>query len=500
MVNQPQDSSQLNVKEINDMPSIKKFLQENKKAIVEFFLPSCPHCVEFAPKYETLATIYKDAIPFMKVDCTDPRNFMGLVKLQSFPSLFVYDEGKFFQYEGFFEIELIHQYIENVYYFKCHKLESAEHLRNHVNENKDSNYVIGIFKSKENSQNELKTFLKLNEDIRQHIQNRCYYFVDENYNHDVTQLGINKSFVLTLSNSENFITVYNTKTFNVFDKINNLHSIFIDKKLNDQFIPYNQIFKNYEKFLIDNFYPPWEYLEEDIVSSVLARKKKFIIFSALSKDKAKMKNLMEQFIILKPDISEFDFTVLFVELTEDKKNSKLSEIVQNTEIAIYNKNFDQLFLFEEPTMFEVDKIISAIEDRNKIIADKRKDYKIASSSSLDDSHSNYVTAKIVDKLENEHIKDNVQSENSEKVEENKKVIHSETIILEEKYMKGLDQNNNYTNINTNTTSIISNHPQTKDHKNLIIWIFYIFTYTIIYAVLYRKYFSLEHLGEEIKYN
>jgi thiol-disulfide isomerase/thioredoxin len=41
--------------EINDIDYLRSFLVEKKKAILEVYSPTCPHCMEFAPTYDELA-------------------------------------------------------------------------------------------------------------------------------------------------------------------------------------------------------------------------------------------------------------------------------------------------------------------------------------------------------------------------------------------------------------------------------------------------------------
>lgn len=45
------------IKEINDVTYLQNYLKHKGKAIIEIYSPSCPHCVEFAPKYEEIAEI-----------------------------------------------------------------------------------------------------------------------------------------------------------------------------------------------------------------------------------------------------------------------------------------------------------------------------------------------------------------------------------------------------------------------------------------------------------
>jgi len=41
--------------EINDRAKLKEFIKENKKFMLEVYLPQCHHCVMFAPVYEKLS-------------------------------------------------------------------------------------------------------------------------------------------------------------------------------------------------------------------------------------------------------------------------------------------------------------------------------------------------------------------------------------------------------------------------------------------------------------
>ena len=45
------------IKEINNVPELKQYLKDFPKAVIEIYTPTCPHCIDFAPKYEEIANI-----------------------------------------------------------------------------------------------------------------------------------------------------------------------------------------------------------------------------------------------------------------------------------------------------------------------------------------------------------------------------------------------------------------------------------------------------------
>ena len=61
--------------------------------VVDFFIPSCSHCVEFAPSFQSVATSMKeqtDAVTFVAIDCMQQQGFCDEMKIDGFPTIKMY--------------------------------------------------------------------------------------------------------------------------------------------------------------------------------------------------------------------------------------------------------------------------------------------------------------------------------------------------------------------------------------------------------------------------
>jgi thiol-disulfide isomerase/thioredoxin len=507
------------IREINNINLLKEFLVSNQKLILEIYSPTCPHCVEFAPKYETLAKIYKDKVKFVKVDGSDPVNYYSLTKVRVFPSVFIYDNSKLYEYRGLLETEHLHEFVENVYFFKCKKIETEQGLVNFVNDNKRNNYVMGIFNQEE--ENIINFFTHLNEQNRMMVEN-CYYYIKnkdqmENNNRDLLPSIIN------LPNLENYIVTYNKSKFSYFTEFNKLISLFsADTKFYNE--TYKYIVENYHDFLLENLFPLYEKFDDNNRNNFLSRGKDLLIFTFKNEqEKILMLNIIDKYSILRKDSK--DFTILLYNLYEEKeatledgieklrkekthRKMKYYSFEKRTGIYITDINFSRIEGIENPKLFDIESLWGFIEEHKKKKLAKNTLIHSASPTPKHSSESknlyteqkvNYVSAKIVDKLENVKSKENelnvLQKKEEHKLTRSNSTLSSsdhpitnknDSIITESKF--------------THDHLLHTIEPQRSNNLRLAMkMVIYLIVYTSIFLVVYRKYF-LTNEHNEIKNN
>jgi protein disulfide-isomerase A1 len=76
-------------------------IAKNQHILVEFYAPWCGHCKKLAPEYSAAAGVLKaDGIPLAKVDCTVQKQVAEKFKIQGFPTLKFFSNGKDLEYNG----------------------------------------------------------------------------------------------------------------------------------------------------------------------------------------------------------------------------------------------------------------------------------------------------------------------------------------------------------------------------------------------------------------
>ncbi|KAI9223992.1 hypothetical protein BC828DRAFT_185914 [Blastocladiella britannica] len=91
------DSDVLTLTEAN----FKSSVDPEKLVLVEFYAPWCGHCKQLAPEYEKAATALKpDGIKLAKVDCPANADLCSEYKIEGYPTMKIFREGKVGAYNG----------------------------------------------------------------------------------------------------------------------------------------------------------------------------------------------------------------------------------------------------------------------------------------------------------------------------------------------------------------------------------------------------------------
>ncbi|CDW55682.1 protein disulfide isomerase A4 [Trichuris trichiura] len=116
--------------------------------LVEFYSPTCGHCIKLAPEYEKAAKSLskrQPAIPLAKVDATKENQLATDHQVSGYPTLKVFRFGRAYEYRGGRNSDGIVSYMEEMSLPAIRELTEPQELRNIRN---DETVVIGIFKHK----------------------------------------------------------------------------------------------------------------------------------------------------------------------------------------------------------------------------------------------------------------------------------------------------------------------------------------------------------------
>jgi thiol-disulfide isomerase/thioredoxin len=464
------------VKEINDINTLQLFLKHNPKCILEIYSPTCPHCIEFAPKYETLSEIYAGKIKFIKIDGSNPSNYRNLTSVFGFPTMMIYDDGKLFEYKGEREVESITFFIENVYYFMCKKIEDEVRLIDFINANKKSNFILGIFSI--DDRETIENFKRLNFENKNIIES-CYYYIKKEENF----LSESKLFFLG-SNQNNFIISYNQINFSFFTDLNHLI-----KYKNNPFI-LNQVHKNYADFILNSLFSKYEIFSDSRMHNIMSRNKKLLIFSYQTEgEKILMEDLIDQFSSISKEANKHEYTLVLFKIEEEKMEEgkwRWYTFSQKSGIFLTSSRMMPLDSIENPKMFDIHSILLLVTVENQ----KESKNKIQVNETLN-SGVKYVSAKIVDNLKN--LKDELDTnENNLKIINESPKNLTETEILE---YKEIEKDNENEKKHKNSTIDLSNKStDTINEKNSISFLIY---KLLIYLPIYSLFFYI--LGNKIPY-
>jgi hypothetical protein len=379
------------------------------------------------------------------------------------------------------EIENINKFIEDVYYYKCKKIENLEIF---LQENKKHEFLLGIIKEGPQRKQAHKIFMELVSRNKNLIQGQCYYHIK------TEEQKSSKEFENTFyTQTENFIIAYNQHKINIFSDFEKLIQ-FPDKI--DFLI--NKAAEKLTTFIIDFMFP--EYLlnfDEELLFSRISYTQKHYLYFSFNEDhkKQEMENLLHQFLLMKNDTYK-NYLPILVNMKDFNQDEKsMFAFAQKEGVYITSSKFRHLQgIFDDITIENVLEFVERyhLEQQNKAnVFSFYKTAQINQPSYTPHKQNNeknnekkeeelYVPAKIISptpdeiqKLENVEIKHKKEEESHKRVEEEK-------IKLTQTIDKG-------------TTDFLQSKPK-EIHKFKLFTIFlYLFVYSIIFYLIYTKYFK-----------
>merc|ERR1711887_236797 len=88
-------------------------MKKGEMTFVKFFAPWCGHCRSLAPTWELLSSKYAGKVKVAEVDCTQNRNLCSRYKIQGYPTLILFKDGKMVQeYQGGRDLKTLSNFIE----------------------------------------------------------------------------------------------------------------------------------------------------------------------------------------------------------------------------------------------------------------------------------------------------------------------------------------------------------------------------------------------------
>ena len=334
------------IKEYTDVHEmIKKIESDNKTAFFLIYSDLCPHCLIFEPYYIKLSEEYHERVKFYVMDLYT--NWDDKFDIKGTPTLFIYHNGKFKEYQDKRKYEVLKELLDNELLRTCKDLEyeKIDEFKEKFNNNKnESNYIIGYFKNEEdtkNFKNSIKNFL---EDI-----DYCYIVnvfpqnvIEKNIEIMSKQQGNNSfdEFIFEGFNEQtnlDFEIFIKENIFNIFYEIDNKENLNYFKK-NDK--------KNFFIFVYETEDEKNNYIEKikslkNFTKNKEIQKVFYVIINKkkLNFDKGifllKSKNELKNKIEIKFDELEKEIQNLYdsEELSEDQQT-----LINQEEIKKKNKN------------------------------------------------------------------------------------------------------------------------------------------------------------------
>uniref|UniRef100_A0A5S6QP17 protein disulfide-isomerase n=1 Tax=Trichuris muris TaxID=70415 RepID=A0A5S6QP17_TRIMR len=142
--------------------------------LVEFYSPTCGHCVKLAPEYEKAAKSLAKRhppIPLAKVDATMERQLATEHQVSGYPTMKVFRYGRAYEYRGGRNTEGIVSYMEEMSMPAVRELKDPQELKRIKN---DETLVVGLFKNKK--QLLYENFVEAGEELRQHFKHLFFSF------------------------------------------------------------------------------------------------------------------------------------------------------------------------------------------------------------------------------------------------------------------------------------------------------------------------------------
>ena len=269
--------------------NIKKNGTEGNILVILFHSYSCPHCIEFMPKYRSiLEELQNNSITNIKLSKVEASYNEKILKkynqivVNYFPVIYMYKNGNFILYSGGMTQKDVMSFIDRLNNFKCNKISTFDELNKFINYqtvyslDKKSQFILGIFQnstSPENNKFVVDNFININS-LNSLIIDKddCFFFfVDRE---SLFKIRKNNSFLYNIINNGNndndnnnnyliytynyqkglntfslfksYINMVNNTKIKVTTSVNNYKNIKIIEKKYRSFINKYYLFKYYD--------------------------------------------------------------------------------------------------------------------------------------------------------------------------------------------------------------------------------------------------------------
>lgn len=243
------------LKQVNNYEELEYLVKNEKLFFLEIYSPGCWHCQNLAPKLEKIVLKFKDKFKLFRMDGSDSSNYRSLVKLQFFPSLYIFKDNNFNLFKGSSDNSLeIENFMDKLFNFNCNLIKDIHNdmvRYNLVNSLKKSHRsIFGVF----NSNVVTELFQSL---INNHIYDIDYCFYFEIQKDTDNGLETKESIISEISMIKKFVNfslnelILDLDDFGIKEfKINNVFYINIPP---NEIVIKNKFLKTYTKNIFTEF-------------------------------------------------------------------------------------------------------------------------------------------------------------------------------------------------------------------------------------------------------
>ena len=386
--------------------NIKKNGTEGNTLIILFHSYSCPHCVEFMPKYRSiLEELQNNSITNIKLSKVEASYNEKILKkynqivVNYFPVIYIYKNGNFILYSGGMTKKDVMSFIDRLNNFKCNKISTFDELNKFINYqtvyslDKKSQFILGLFHnstSLEYNKFVIDNFININS-LNSLVINKddCYFFfVDKE---SLFKIRKNNSFVYNIINNGNnenidnnnnyLIYTYNYQkglnTFSLFkpylNMINNT-KIKVATSVNN-YKNIKIIEKKYRSFINKNYlYKYYDFNEENKNILYQQNKKLFIFLFSNEKVHKLFINTINKIVNFNSDLYDKYLFVLFSN-TKYKAEEEIGVDIENAVILFDLQTLDNINVTEpydelnntyiEHQIFNTIQLLDKIKNKNE---------------------------------------------------------------------------------------------------------------------------------------
>ena len=422
----------------------------------------------------------KNHIDFIKIDGSKPSNYGSLTKISGFPTIFIYDHKKLYEYKGPLEKEKVKSFIMK-YNFSCQRINN--NIDKFIKENSGKEFILGYF----DKPNLIEYFKEINSHNRLLIKS-CYYIVDGSQKQDTP----NKNQII-ISNKQGDISYFNElESIEKFKTSQKFHQYFIEN-----------LTVKYSEFLKNKYFPFIDNINHENIFSYRQRGYDYIIFSyKIESERVLFEKFADQVGVL------LGFGKKYSILTYQISNDGVFEGFEFNNypcVVICEPNFLNIEIMSDSQKFNLEDIIEFI--KNSAVYDKNIDFGNNPFKTFKQFNKiTYKTAKIIDKEQMKKEEDELKKEEINFLQQNKiNFLQQSKNISEQNQTKTKEIHikihpNNTDSLNSTEIFDLHNKIASIIHLNnennrprffmkAMAFIIYLAIYSVIFYAVYNRFFS-----------